>query len=82
MVAASDAGGGARRLIRSREVRARLAVSASCLERMKAQGRLPAPIVFNRNCQRWDADEIDAWIAAGCPTMDVWAEMKKAAAKR
>lgn len=49
----------------------KLGVSRSMVHKLNAAGKLPAPVRLGR-CLRWRADEITAWLAAGCPARSVW----------
>jgi len=42
---------------------------------LHSAGKTPLPIRLNR-CTRWRADELAAWIAAGCPARDRWTTLK------
>lgn len=50
------------RLMTSREVSNRLAVSIRTLWRMVASGRFPPPIRYNRKLVRWNADVVFTWL--------------------
>lgn len=41
--------------------------SVASLERDQAAGRLPAPVRIGGS-KRWRRADIEAWVAAGCPT--------------
>lgn len=58
-------------LLTDHDVARKLGVSRSFVHKMRSQGKLPEPVRLGR-CLRWRADEIAAWIAAGCPTRDTW----------
>ncbi len=49
------------------DVAQRLKISERQVWKMKDRGQLPAVTRIGRSV-RWRADEVDAWIAAGCPT--------------
>jgi predicted DNA-binding transcriptional regulator AlpA len=55
-------------LIGARDLARLLGISKATLERMKAAGRLPSPVVLSAGCHRWRLDEVRAWVAAGCPS--------------
>lgn len=40
-------------------------------DRMVSSGRAPAPVRLGR-LVRWRADELRAWVTAGCPSRDQW----------
>lgn len=44
-----------------------------------SSGRLPAPIKLGKST-RWRREEIEAWVAAGCPGRDRWEAMRNAGA--
>lgn len=46
-------------------------MSRSGWRKMDAAGRIPRAIKISRCC-RWRADELHAWIAAGCPARVKW----------
>jgi len=48
-----------------------LGVSRRHIQSLDAAGRIPVSISLER-CRRWRADEIRAWVAAGCPTRVQW----------
>lgn len=48
-----------------------LQVSRATLYRLLASGRIPAGEKLNR-CRRWSRRKVEAWIAAGCPSRDLW----------
>lgn len=52
-----------------------LGTSLRTVQRMNATGALPAPIRIGAR-PRWRRDEIDAWIAAGCPERTSWNERR------
>ena len=53
-----------------------LAIGRSQLWRLHSAGRLPAPTQLGQRCPRWNADELRAWAAAGCPTRQQWERLK------
>ena len=57
------------------EVAELLNVSTRHIWKLHATGRLPAPIRLGRSV-RWRADELRAWLEAGCPSRECWAKMK------
>ena len=52
-----------------------LSISKRHVHALNASGRLPRPIRLGRSV-RWRADEIRAWLDAGCPPRDKWEEMR------
>jgi predicted DNA-binding transcriptional regulator AlpA len=64
-------------LVDIRELSALLSRSAGSLERDQAAGRLPAPIYVGGS-RRWRREEIEAWVAAGCPDRKTWDAIRAA----
>lgn len=54
-------------LVTADDVAAMLKISTRTLWRLRSTGKLPQPIRLGGSV-RWRASDIDAWIAAGCPT--------------
>jgi len=50
-----------------------LGISKRHLHTLNVSGRLPRPIRLGRSV-RWNANELRAWIAAGCPELIPWEE--------
>lgn len=63
--------GGAELLFRARDLAAVLRISVRTLWRLDATAKLPRPVRLGSAC-RWRRGEIEAWIAAGCPTRAEW----------
>jgi predicted DNA-binding transcriptional regulator AlpA len=62
-----------RTLINSEDMREKLGrISRSLLWRLLQEGRIPQPLRLSKKIVRWRLSEIDDWIAAGMPKMDVW----------
>lgn len=59
-------------LIDARRFAELLGVSMATLNRMKAAGKLPKPIVLSAGCHRWRLSELRDWIDAGCPSVREW----------
>lgn len=53
------------------DVAAVLSVSPRHIWKLNATGAIPAPIRLGR-AVRWRADELRAWLAAGCPSREAW----------
>lgn len=53
------------------EAAALMGVCRATFWKLHSQGRVPLPIRFGR-VVRWRRQEIEAWIAAGCPPRDRW----------
>ena len=65
-------------LMTVREVAARLKVSTRQVWKLAASGRLPGPMRLGRSV-RWRADDLAAFIAAGCDMQRSGAERLEAA---
>ncbi len=51
-------------------------LSVSSIERLDASGRLgPRPVRLGR-LVRWSRQELEDWIAAGCPVRHVWEKQR------
>lgn len=59
-------------LLRPAHAAAALGVSTRTLRRLCAAGRVPAPVRLGSRIV-WSADELRAWVAAGCPSRERWA---------
>ena len=66
---------GARLLLGASEVGKLLGVGRSTVWTWHAGGVLPAPVKVG-GLTRWRADELCAWVAAGCPGRTAWAIRK------
>jgi predicted DNA-binding transcriptional regulator AlpA len=64
------------KMVSLRQITAMMGVSLTLGERMKASGRLPRHVALSRTLHRWHRDEIERWIAAGCPARHEWEAMK------
>lgn len=53
-----------------------LDISLRTLWRLRAAGKLPAPIRLGGSV-RWRSDEIQGWIAAGCPSAAQWSKSRE-----
>jgi predicted DNA-binding transcriptional regulator AlpA len=49
-----------------------LGVSKATAERMKSSARLPRHIELSGQLHRWRRDEIERWVASGCPPRKEW----------
>lgn len=58
-------------LVDRKQAAAMLAISESTIDRMRAEGGFPEPIMFGR-AMRWQAEKLRAWAAAGCPSLANW----------
>ena len=56
-------------LIDARDLARLLTVSPATIWRMRAAGRLPAPIRLTGSTLRWRRSEVLAWLDAGCPDL-------------
>jgi len=52
-----------------------LGVSINTVWTMDSTGRIPSPIRLGRRCTRWRRNEIESWVAVGCPSRDRWEGM-------
>ena len=60
------------RLVRCRDVAARLGVSTTTLRRLVAERRFPGPVPLGACATRWVEHEVSAWVrAAAAPALDV-----------
>lgn len=55
------------RLLDSDQAATLLSVSKRHLHRLRDSGAIPAPIRLGRSV-RWDRQQLEAWIAKGCPS--------------
>lgn len=55
-------------LITTKGLAQRLDISVRQLHRLKSRGNLPQPIKIGK-LNRWRPEEVDRWIAAGCPSL-------------
>ena len=64
-------------LLTRKQLAVYLARSLPALDRDRAAGMLPHPVVLGvgRRSPRWPRQEIDNWISAGCPTGSEWAAL-------
>jgi len=60
-----------------KEVAKRLSLSPRTLHRMNASGKIFAPIRVN-NSIRFNEQELNAWLLAGCPDRQEWEWLKGA----
>lgn len=63
-------------LISAEELATILKVSKRTLWRLVSGAKLPRPVHIGRS-PRWRLDEINAWIAAGCPDLNTWNNLAK-----
>ena len=56
-----------------------LSVGVATLDRMRAAGRIPQPLVLSRGCVRWRLDDVRRWLDAGAPNAAEWKARKVAA---
>jgi predicted DNA-binding transcriptional regulator AlpA len=64
-------------LLSLRQLGAYLNRSVASLHRDLAAGRLPRGVRIGRS-RRWSPQEIDAWLAAGCPPAAEWEARRRA----
>jgi predicted DNA-binding transcriptional regulator AlpA len=67
---------GASSLLTAAEAAAIFRKSARSWRNWDATGQIPRPIRIGRSTF-WRAEEIDAWIAAGCPDREVWEDRNR-----
>ena len=72
----ADAAGPSPLLVDARCLAAMLAVSLRKLRAMDARGQIPAPVRVGNRAVRWRYAEVLAWLAADCPTREVWARIR------
>ena len=56
---------------------AAMGISRAMFFKLYNKGRVPPPIKLAERCPRWGKDELREWVAAGCPSGEQWAEMRK-----
>lgn len=54
-----------------------LGIGRSTFFRLDETGGVPRGVRLGGRMRRWRAEELRAWIAAGCPPRVRWEEMKK-----
>lgn len=52
-----------------------LDLSVRTIRRLDSSGKLPRPVRIG-GAVRWRMDEIDAWLAAGCPDRKQWESIR------
>lgn len=62
-------------LISAEELATILKVSKRTLWRLLSGAKLPRPVHVGRS-PRWRLNEINAWIAAGCPDLESWQHIR------
>jgi len=62
-------------LINAQAFGQRLSVSRRQIFRLNTSGKIPASIKVGGSV-RWVSGEVSAWIEAGCPARDIWAQIK------
>lgn len=68
-------------LIDLKQLATLLSCGQSTLHRNRKADRLPAPIKLGGRTL-WRVQEIEAWVAAGCPDRKTWEAMQTAAKRR
>jgi prophage regulatory protein len=63
------------------EAAALLGICRASLHRLRASGKVPLPVKLGRSV-RWDRRELEKWIEAGAPALELWQAMKAANARR
>lgn len=62
--------------IKDVDVSRMLGISRASVWKRHASGRLPLPVRIGRSV-RWRAEEIRAWLNAGCPERTAWEKMRR-----
>ena len=52
------------KMLRRREVQARICLSKSALYRLISEGRFPRPVALGIRARGWPEDEVDSWLDA------------------
>ncbi|RCS41247.1 DNA-binding protein [Bremerella cremea] len=60
-----------RLLLSQTELARLLELSSRTISRMNASRKIPQPVRVGRSV-RWRRDEVEQWIAAGCPERNEW----------
>jgi excisionase family DNA binding protein len=58
-------------LLRDADLAQALSVSRATVQRWRHSGRIPRPVHIG-GAVRWSRDEVEQWIAAGCPGRGEW----------
>lgn len=56
----------------------RCGVSRSQWWKLHSAGKVPPPVYLGSRAPRWRVADLDAWLAAGCPTRQQWQHMQGA----
>jgi predicted DNA-binding transcriptional regulator AlpA len=56
-------------------------VSRATWHRLRAAGKIPAPVKLGRKVL-WRRAEIESWIVASCPDLETWNAIQAAASRR
>jgi predicted DNA-binding transcriptional regulator AlpA len=62
-------------LVTKKALAKRLGVSTRTIDRRRSAGDMLEPL-GGAGQPRWRPDEVDAWIAAGCPKAGVWTRIR------
>lgn len=65
------------RLLDARQTAQYLGYSVATLYRHHGAKLIPSPLRIG-GAVRWDKEELDTWIAEGCPEVDAWEAIKEA----
>lgn len=63
-------------LLTARAAAALCGVSLRTWRQWDASGFVPAAISIGLRSKRWRRDELEAWIAAGCPRRELWSKIQ------
>ncbi len=58
-------------LLSTKQVAEALDVSRRTIYRMRQTGKLPKPVKMGKSL-KWRREELEAWVAAGCPPLSRW----------
>ena len=64
----------------AKDVAAVLAISRQQVWKLHSTGKLPSPVRLGARAPRWRADELRAWLEAGCPNRQAWERQRRAGA--
>ncbi len=59
-------------LLSAAQAAAMLGISRTSFYGLLSAGRVPAPVFRAGRIVRWDRGELEAFVAAGCPSRDRW----------
>lgn len=68
-------------LLNDLEAAALVGVSRATWHRLRAAGKLPRAVRLGR-CVRWSRSELVSWISAGCPSQEIFDEIRVQSRRR